>query len=110
MGSPRLKMPRVPSSLLAAGGLAALAEGGRAPPLQFLRLLGFLLTLGENLGVLGGGQSVLLGPPPLQGDLVPLLLKDAGGDQALYLGGLVLCLLTLLGGQGALDHVLAHVV
>ena len=35
--------------LLAAGGLAALAEGGRAPPLQFLRLLGFLLTLGENL-------------------------------------------------------------
>merc|ERR1712019_272283 len=87
-----------------------LAQGSRPLALEFLGLLSLLLPLSENLGVFGSSEPVLLAPPPPGGEPVSLALQHHGGDQALDLGGSELLLLALLQGQGALDHVLAHVV
>merc|ERR1719479_436007 len=91
----------------------ALPEGSRPLPPLFLCLLGLLLPLGQDLGVLGRGLSVLLGTATLQRQPVALPLQHGGGDKALDLGSLVsllLVLLALLCGKRPLDDVLAHVV
>merc|ERR1719220_2233681 len=85
-------------------------EGGGPLPLQLPGLLGLLLPLGQDLGVLSSSQPVLLSPPSLQGEPVTLPLQHDGGHQPLDLGGLVPLLLPLLQGQGSPDDVLADVV
>jgi len=98
------------SDLLTLDGVPALAEGSSALPAKLLGLSLLLLSLGQDLGVFGGGLTVLLGSSSLERDAVTLALKNDRGDQALDLGGLVLGLLALLDRQGALDDVLANVV
>lgn len=89
------------------GGLPALPHGSRPLPLQ---LLGLLLALSQDLGVLSSGLAVLLGPPALQSHAVTLPLQHGRGDQPLDLGGLVPLLLALLEGQRPLDDILTHVI
>merc|ERR1740128_487608 len=96
--------------LLAADGVLGLPEGGGPLPLQLAGLLGFLLPLGQDLRIFSSSQTVLLGTPPLQGNLVPLALQNHGGDETLDLGGLEPLLLTLLLGKRPLDDVLADII
>ena len=99
--------------LLGRLGVPAFSDGSGPLPAQLLGLFGLLLTLGQDLGVLGRGLTVLLGATPLDGDAVTLALEHDGGHQPLDLGGLelgLLLFLALLGGNGPLDHVLADVV
>jgi len=84
--------------------------GSRPPPAQLLGLLSLLLTLSQDLGVLGGGLTVLLPLPPLEGQAVTLPLQHGGGDQALDLGRLQGGGLALLGRQGPLDDVSPDIV
>jgi len=96
--------------LLAGHGALGLAKGSRPPALELLGFLGLLLPLGKDLGVLGGGQPVLLSPPPLKGKPVPLPLKHHRGDKTLHLGSGELLLLSILKGEWPLDDVLANIV
>merc|ERR1740128_446303 len=96
--------------LLAADGVLGLPEGGGPLPLQLAGLLGFLLPLCQDLRIFSSSQTVLLGTPPLQGNLVPLALQNHGGDETLDLGGLEPLLLTLLLGKRPLDDVLADII
>merc|ERR1719160_260541 len=98
------------SKLLAGGGPLGLTEGGGPLPLQLSGFLSFLLSLSQDLRVLSSSKPVLLSPPPLEGEPVPLPLQHDWGHQPLDLGGLVLLLLALLQRQRPLDDVLAHVV
>jgi len=91
----------------------ALPERRRPLPPLFLGLLGFLLPLGQDLGVLGRGLSVLLSAAALERQPVTLPLQHGGSDEALDLGRLVallLILLALLCREWPLDDILAHVV
>ena len=47
---------RARSPLLAGDGALGLAQGGGPLALELLSLLGLLLPLGQDLGILGGGQ------------------------------------------------------
>merc|ERR1740128_287962 len=96
--------------LLAADGGLGLPEGGGPLPLQLAGLLGFLLPLGQDLRIFSSSQTVLLGTPPLQGNLMPLALQNHGSDETLDLGGLEPLLLTLLLGKRPLDDVLANII
>ena len=53
---------------------------------------------------------VLLPPPPLEGEPVPLPLQHDWGNQPLHLRGSELLLLAVLQGKGPLDDVLADIV
>ena len=98
------------SGLVALDRVPALPERSGALPAELLGLTLLLLPLGQDLGVLGGGLTVLLGASSLERDAVTLALQNDRGDEALDLGGLVLLLLALLDRQGSLDDVLADIV
>merc|ERR1712173_371414 len=95
-------------SLLAGHGALGLAKGSRPPALQLLGFLSLLLPLGKDLGVLSRGQPILLSPPPLEREPVPL--QHHGGDQTLHLGRCKLLLLSVLKGKGPLNDILANVI
>merc|ERR1719220_1880091 len=97
-------------SLLAGHGALGLAKGGRPPALQLLGFLSLLLPLGKDLGILSSSQPVLLSPPPLESEPVPLPLEHHRGDQALHLGRSKLLLLSILKGKGPLNDILADIV
>merc|ERR1719175_601339 len=97
-------------SLLAGHRALGLAKGGRPPALQLLGFLGLLLPLGKDLCVLSRSQPVLLSPPPLESEPVPLPLQHHRGDQALHLGCRKLLLLSILQGKGPLNDILADIV
>merc|ERR1712105_440562 len=84
--------------------------GSRPPALQLLGFLSLLLPLGKDLGVLSSGQPVLLSPPPLESEPVPLPLEHHGGDETLHLGRSKLLLLSVFQGKGPLDDILATVI
>jgi len=96
--------------LCGALGSSAFSVGSRPPPAQLLGLLSLLLTLSQDLGVLGGGLTVLLPLPPLQSQTVTLPLEHGGRDQTLDLGGLEGGGLALLGRQRPLDDVLPDII
>jgi len=96
--------------LVALDGVPALTEGSSAFPAELLGLTLLLLPLSQDLGVFSSGLAVLLGTSSLEGNTMTLALENDRGDEALDLGGLVLGLLALLDGQGALDDILADVV
>ena len=98
------------SGLVALDRVPALPERSGALPAELLGLTLLLLPLGQDLGVLGGGLTVLLSASSLERDAVTLALQNDRGDEALDLGGLVLLLLALLDRQGSLDDVLADIV
>lgn len=98
------------SGLVALDRVPALPERSGALPAELLGLTLLLLPLGQDLGVLGGGLTVLLGASSLERDAMTLALQNDRGDEALDLGGLVLLLLALLDRQGSLDDVLADIV
>merc|ERR1719370_717234 len=97
-------------SLLAGHRALRLAKGSRPPALQLLGFLSLLLPLGKDLGVLSRSQPVLLSPPPLESEPVPLPLEHHGGDKALHLGCCKLLLLSVLEGKGPLNDILANVI
>merc|ERR1719220_1451435 len=97
-------------SLLAGHRALGLAKGGRPPALELLSFLSLLLPLGKDLGVLSSSQPVLLSPPPLESEPVPLPLEHHRGDQALHLGRSKLLLLSILKGKGPLNDILADIV
>merc|ERR1712211_119281 len=97
-------------SLLAGHRALGLAKGSRPPALQLLGFLSLLLPLGKDLGVLSRGQPILLSPPPLESEPVPLPLQHHGGDQTLHLGRCKLLLLSVLQGKGPLNDILANVI
>merc|ERR1712105_319230 len=84
--------------------------GSRPPALQLLGFLSLLLPLGKDLSVLSRGQPVLLPPPPLESEPVPLPLEHHGGDETLHLGRSKLLLLSVLQGKGPLNDILANVI
>merc|ERR1719370_1863543 len=97
-------------SLLAGHRALGLAKGGRPPALQLLGFLRLLLPLGKDLCVLSRSQPVLLSPPPLESEPVPLPLEHYRGDEALHLGSSKLLLLSVLKGKGPLNDILADVI
>ena len=98
------------SDLVALDRVPALSEGSGALPAELLSLALLLLPLGQDLGVLSGGLTVLLGASSLERDAMTLALQNDRGDEALDLRGLVLGLLAFLDRQGSLDDVLADIV
>merc|ERR1719273_642692 len=103
-------MQSLDRSLLAGHRALGLAKGGRPPALQLLGFLSLLLPLGKDLGVLSRSQPVLLSPPPLESEPVPLPLEHHRGDEALHLGRRKLLLLSVLKGKGPLNDILADVI
>merc|ERR1712241_196104 len=97
-------------TLLAGHRALGLAKGSGPPALQLLGFLGLLLPLGKDLRVLSRSQPVLLSPPPLKSEPVPLPLEHQGGDKTLDLGRRKLLLLAILKGKGPFDNVLADVI
>lgn len=73
-------------------------------------MLGFLLALGEQTGVLVGQFLLLLGTLSLQSMLATLALNECRRDESLNAGSLGLGLLALLYRQWSSNDVLADIV
>merc|ERR1712111_12821 len=97
-------------TLRALGRIPRLAQGGGPLSSQLFSLLGFLLTLSQDLGIFSSSLSVLFSTLTLESQTLTFPLEHDGSHKALNLGCFELGFLTLLDGQRPLDHVLANIV